>query len=173
MHPMSQVVSWRQIDLVPISFFVNTWCHRSTENCSRRTSHSFSQFQFMGSILNSMTRQCAAIADEMTKQCQFLVAHGGLYRAGQLARQGNVHSNRKRIEALPAVYSQELVVCRGADGAAKAGSHAVDWLMAGSKRAAHQAGLQAPHFGVRANTLKPSLPIRFSIWSKMPRAGRV
>src|SRR6266852_8147404 len=127
----------------------------------------------VGGILDGMAGQSAAITNEVAKQCQFLVAHGGLCRAGQLARQGNMHPNRKRIEALPAVYSQELVVCRGTDGAAKAGSHAVDWLMAGSKRAAHQAGLQAPHFGVRANTLKPSLPIRFSIWSKMPRAGRV
>src|SRR6266851_7174394 len=173
MHPMSQVVSWRQIDLVPISFFVNTWCHRSTENCSRQTSHSFSQFQFMGSILNSMTRQCAAIADEMTKQCQFLVAHGGLYRAGQLARQGNVHSNRKRIEALPAVYSQELVVCRGADGAAKAGSHAVDWLMAGSKRAAHQAGLQAPHFGVQSQHPESILAYQLFDWSIDAQVGQV
>src|SRR5579864_4819167 len=98
MYSMSQVVSWRQIDLVPISFFVNTWCYSSTENCSRQTCHSFSQLQFVGGILDSMAGQSAAIADEMTKQCQFLLAHGGLCRTRQLARQGNVHSNRKRIE---------------------------------------------------------------------------
>jgi len=66
------------------------------------------------------------------------------------ARHSNLHPDSKHIEALPALYSQELVVCRGADSAAKAGGHAVDRLMTGSKRAAYQAGFQAPRFGVQS-----------------------
>src|SRR5258708_21951856 len=120
-----------------------------------------------------MAGQSAAITNEVAKQCQFLVAHGGLCRAGQLARQGNMHPNRKRIEALPAVYSQELVVCRGADSAAKAGGHAVDRLMASSKRAAYQARLQVPRFGVQSQHPESILTYQLLDWLIDAQVGQV
>src|SRR2546430_16095381 len=109
-HAMRQMTGWRQITLDPGPFGVNPGPNRIAKYVLRQPHDLVCKRRILRRVLNCMSGERAAVADEVAQQSQFFPTHRVAVRALKNTRQRDVIADLQFIKAPPSGHRQELVI---------------------------------------------------------------
>src|SRR6266508_529634 len=154
-HAVRQPSRGREVDLVPRALAGDTGSNPVAEDVLGQRGDQAGQLAIPSRVLNRVTRQRAAVADQMSQEREFRVAHRLAFGPGKRARYRNAHAGCQIVEPPPAVKGEKLVVARRADLASEMRSELEHRFAAGRERVRHDPRLETPGLGVDGENAEP------------------
>src|SRR5580765_1864210 len=105
---MGQVLDGREIHLVPAALPAHARRYRRPEDSLREVRDARGELALVGRVLDRVSGQRAAVADQVAEQRQLVFAHARQLWPAKVAGHRNRFTLAQPIEALPAADGEEL-----------------------------------------------------------------
>jgi hypothetical protein len=154
---VGQVFLRRQVDLKPAALPLDPGLHGIPENLPREICDQLGQLALVARVLDRVPGQSAAIANQVTEQSKFLVAHAGKPSARKIAWNRDRIPFVQFVQPLPTPDRQELVIGGGSDRPTKPGRQPEHGLVAGRECIGGEGGPKLPAIAVHREHFEVAL----------------